>query len=551
MCNIKQFFIFFLFSTVFGTLSAWEDFTQHSIADELKKPGVKLVAVDFYTTGCPACDDAIPKWKKLQTEYGDKGFKLIVVSVLSEGKCSQPEQQWIPDKKVCDTDGKIAEAWHVKIYPDVFLWSWDGNLLVSHGNVDDVAAATKNYFDKEPRILIEEKTDKNIYQLIRSELRKNSKFEILSSEEEQKELERIRKESNNKPIYDKNLGCKLGMQISANSLLKISKTQKQLLLDLLSAEKGCFMANGSAEIRGNIETEVAKAVDNLLENLLGSVAMPEKRKDIVKDSTFGSSSPKDSRMPESEEKTIVDKKKPRLAVMEIEDETGIFDQKSLSGATEYLRGQLVGSNKFTVVAKDHQERVKEELKNEFKGECYDYKCRTALGRNLYADTILINKIYSVGKNHVMINSSLINLKTDTAIKVAQETFAIEKEKAESLLPVLRNIVDQITDKKISKLEKSDFFGDYNMTTYQKVNAIWGTIGSGLGLILIGFPTLGVGLWQDFEVDQYGSEAKADKAKNAHIISGAVLFGSGIALLVPGITYAVYDTYTKEIGRAHV
>ena len=273
---MKRFFVFILFFTVFGTISAWDEFNHYSIKDELSKPGVKLVAVDFYATWCEPCNAAIPKWKKLQEKYGDKGFKLIVVSVQSNGNCSQPPQ-WNPDKIVCDYDGEIANAWHANDLPQAFLWSWQGNLLVAHGGVDGVTAAVEQYFKKIPRVYVEEGNDKNIYNMVRSELIKNSKIEVVASDEERAALAELRKKSKNLN-YDKKLRCKLGEELSANSRLVIS-TQKRgkkdaLVLEFFSAEKGCLSASGTAMMNGNPETEVAEAVYNLLKNLLGDVKMP-------------------------------------------------------------------------------------------------------------------------------------------------------------------------------------------------------------------------------------------------------------------------------------
>ena len=276
--KMKKIVVFLLFLLVFGTLSAWDEFNQYSIADELKKPGVKLVAVDFYATWCTPCIAAIPKWKKLQEKYGDKGFKLIVVSVQSEGSCSQPPQ-WNPDRIVCDYDGNIADAWHAHNLPQAFLWSWQGNLLVAHGGVDNVAAAIEKYFKKIPRVYVESGDDENIYKMVRSELIKNSKIEVVASDEERKALAELRKKSKNLN-YDENLKCNLGKEISANSRLVISQQKRgkndALLLELFSAETGCLTASGAATIRDNPEQEVAEAVDNLLKNLLGDVKMPDK-----------------------------------------------------------------------------------------------------------------------------------------------------------------------------------------------------------------------------------------------------------------------------------
>ena len=290
---MKKIVVFLLFLLVFGTLSAWDEFNQYSIADELRKPGVKLVAVDFYATWCEPCNAAIPKWKKLQEKYGDKGFKLIVVSVQSEGSCSQPPQ-WNPDKIVCDYDGDIADAWHANDLPQAFLWSWQGNLLVAHGTVDNVAAAIETYFKKIPRVYVEGGEDENIYKMVRSELIKNSKIEVVASDEERKELAELRKKSTNLN-YDTKMQCKLGEEVSANSRLVIS-TQRRgkkdaLVLELFSVEKGCLTASGTATIRGNPEQEVAEAVYNLLKNLFGDVKMPGEGEQTAKSKKAATQNP--------------------------------------------------------------------------------------------------------------------------------------------------------------------------------------------------------------------------------------------------------------------
>ena len=281
---MKKALIFLILLLVFSTLSAWDEFNKDFIADELRKPGVKLVALDFYATWCGPCNAAIPKWKKLQEKYGDKGLELIVVSVQSEGSCSQPPK-WNPDKIVCDYDGDIADAWHANKLPQAFLWSWQGNLLVAHGGVDNVAAAVEQYFKKIPRVYVEEGSDKNIYKMVRSELAKKSKIEIVASDEERKALTELREKSY-AGNYADNMQCKLGEEVSANSRLVIS-TQKRgkknaLVLELFSAEKGCLSASGTATLRGNPEQEVAEAVYNLLKNLLGDVKMPGEGKKTAK-----------------------------------------------------------------------------------------------------------------------------------------------------------------------------------------------------------------------------------------------------------------------------
>ena len=306
--KMRKIIVFFLVLTVSGMLSARDEFNRNSIADELRKPEVKLVAVDFYATWCNSCNDAIPKWKKLQEKYGDKGFEVIVISVRPEGGCAQPPQ-WYPDKIVCDYDGTIADAWHVREFPQAFLWSWQGNLLVAHGTVDNVASAVEQYFKKIPRVYVEEGSDKNIYKMVRSELEKKSKIEIVANNEERKALTELREKSY-AGNYSDNMKCKVGEEISANSRLVISRQKRgkkeTLLLELFSVEKSCLTASGTATMRGNPEQEVAEAVSNLLKDLLGDVKMPEKEKNRVRDGSFGGLSPSDVWNPEYKEEVIVE-----------------------------------------------------------------------------------------------------------------------------------------------------------------------------------------------------------------------------------------------------
>ena len=61
-----------------------------SLEAELLKPGVRLVAVEFYSTHCKPCMDAVPRWEALHQKYRDKGLRLLVVAVMDDQKCANP-----------------------------------------------------------------------------------------------------------------------------------------------------------------------------------------------------------------------------------------------------------------------------------------------------------------------------------------------------------------------------------------------------------------------------------------------------------------------------
>ena len=77
---------------------------RFDLRDWLRRPGVRLVVVEFYATWCKPCMAAVPKWKALHEKYRDQGLRLIVVNTQDpEGRCVNPG--WNPDQMVCDEEG--------------------------------------------------------------------------------------------------------------------------------------------------------------------------------------------------------------------------------------------------------------------------------------------------------------------------------------------------------------------------------------------------------------------------------------------------------------
>jgi len=93
--------------------------------------------------------------------------------------------------------------------------------------------------------------------------------------------------------------------------------------------------------------------------------------------------------------------KPILAVMHIEDGTGVLKQSDLINATDYLRAVLISSRSYLLVDKGRLEEKRREVLSTLRREshegCYDQKCRVALGRQLAADTMLSCRITALGK----------------------------------------------------------------------------------------------------------------------------------------------------------
>jgi len=253
----------------------------------LQQPRVKLVAVEFYATWCKPCMRAVPKWKEIHDKYRARGLRLIVVSVQDMGSCSAPN--WNPDAVVCDEDGILQQQWKADQLPQAFLWSWQGNLLVAHGSVEQVETAVENYFRASPRIVIadpqdavgdplEERASKVLRKMVRSEFGRYGKFDIVADEEEKKVLRSLRKEGY-QDSYDERMACKLGAEISPNSRLVIThrkgRVKERLVLELFSIEDGCLKAAAKAPIMGgDLEAAVVEATSKLVTSLAGKVVSP-------------------------------------------------------------------------------------------------------------------------------------------------------------------------------------------------------------------------------------------------------------------------------------
>ena len=245
----------------------------------LNRPGVRLLAVEFYATWCKPCMEAVPRWKKLHEKYRDKGLRLVVVAVQDpRGVCVNPG--WDPDDVICDLDGSVSTALGVgEALPSALLWSWRGRLLVQNAHVDEVEKKIEEELNTLPRVVFDPTMkDKGLRDLLRAELSRSRKIEVVAAKDEKKTLRSIKKAS-----FELNIAqtsqCKLGEELAANSLLRgeVKKIgdRKKLILSLFSAEKGCLSASAAVNWSAKgAESAVAEAVAELVEGLKENLMMP-------------------------------------------------------------------------------------------------------------------------------------------------------------------------------------------------------------------------------------------------------------------------------------
>ena len=247
------------------------------IGEWLRRPGVRLVVVEFYATWCKPCMDAVPRWKALHARHRNDGLRLIVVNTRDpQGRCVSPG--WNPNDLVCDEAGVLSKQWgggkDLEL-PSAFLWSWQGNLLVERGHVQDVERAVAEYLRTMPRAVVQVASGSLgdaplLANLVRSRVDETGKIEVVAGDDERALLDELRRRSND-PRYRDDAACKPGQELPANSLLRAAvsgEATPTLFLELHNIETGCVTAAGSAPWNpARPGTSVAGALDRLLGRL--------------------------------------------------------------------------------------------------------------------------------------------------------------------------------------------------------------------------------------------------------------------------------------------
>lgn len=112
---------------------------------------------------------------------------------------------------------------------------------------------------------------------------------------------------------------------------------------------------------------------------------------------------------------LVDGKRHRVAIADLEDRTMTVSGDILSAAREYLRGEILSTDKVSVILKDPAEKaaVKKEKKETWK-EDVDPARRIAPGSADAADTLLASSISSFGGVYIF-SLELLDLKKETVL----------------------------------------------------------------------------------------------------------------------------------------
>ena len=269
--------------TILSLIPLYSNASELDINKWLNRPGVRMLAVEFYASWCTPCKKAIPRWRELHERYKHQGLRFIVVATRdTNSTCVNPG--WNPDHIICDDEGFIADRFGATNLPAGFLWSWQGELLANRTHVEDIEQKIVEWMRQTPRIEIEAGyvantssiTESSLVHQIRNEFKRADKIIVVATETERAQLRQIIQDSL-KVTADHNLACEVGREITSNSLLTASVTDRgQLQLQMLSAEKGCLVASSNTIWNKlNPQTSIAEGVNELLGQLkLSKVQTP-------------------------------------------------------------------------------------------------------------------------------------------------------------------------------------------------------------------------------------------------------------------------------------
>jgi len=100
-----------------------------------------VVLLNVWATWCGPCRYEIPALEKLHQKYGDRGFKVVGISI-DEGE-SQPVKQFVTDNAVrypvaLDPDGKAANLFQTSVIPTSVLIDRKGKVIwKKYGAIDE------------------------------------------------------------------------------------------------------------------------------------------------------------------------------------------------------------------------------------------------------------------------------------------------------------------------------------------------------------------------------------------------------------------------------
>ena len=90
----------------------------------------KVVILDFFASWCPPCRQEIPDFIELEKAYGDKGFAMIGVALVSAGEAKEFAGKTGINYPVLVDDGKASEIYGpIRSIPTTFIIDKAGKIV--------------------------------------------------------------------------------------------------------------------------------------------------------------------------------------------------------------------------------------------------------------------------------------------------------------------------------------------------------------------------------------------------------------------------------------
>ena len=89
----------------------------------------KVVILDFFASWCPPCRQEIPDFIELEKAYGDKGFAMIGVALVSAVEAKEFADKMGMNYPVLVDDGKVSEVYGpIRSIPTTFVIDKSGKI---------------------------------------------------------------------------------------------------------------------------------------------------------------------------------------------------------------------------------------------------------------------------------------------------------------------------------------------------------------------------------------------------------------------------------------
>ncbi len=143
----------------------------------------------------------------------------------------------------------------------------------------------------------------------------------------------------------------------------------------------------------------------------------------------------------AEKPAAATRSRPIVAVFDIQDASGKFEQDIIVQLTTYLGTVLTQSGKYRVVPRDQlRSRLLEEKKGTYR-KCFDETCQIELGRSLAAQKSLATTLIRIGTK-CAVTANLFDLKSETTDKGASVETGCSPE---NLLGAMKQIATQLAE----------------------------------------------------------------------------------------------------------